>query len=110
MKKLILTVLMLGLWGTVGADWEDIILVDGVTYIKVCDTIYCNEDPPPVIPKPPQIICGYEQVEYPLCTVFVDKPCTVWVIPTEDVVRIPLWMQYKWQQIEAIVDSALAEM
>lgn len=128
MKKLILTVLILGLSGTVGpdtipdviafgnfhSDSEPFTYVDGHLYKLWCDSCgwaWMTDDSSD---QGYYITCWYELVPeediQPCCTVFVDKPCTVWTIPTDHVVRIPLWMQYKWQQIEAIVDSVLAEI
>lgn len=98
MKAIILTILLLGLCGAVGADWEDPV------YIME------SEDSTPILTHllADSIVVGVNSTPA-CCTVFVVD--TVWMMPIipdyETVSRpIPLWMWFRWQQIEAILDSS----
>ncbi|MCK5611854.1 hypothetical protein KAR91_58835, partial [Candidatus Pacearchaeota archaeon] len=74
MKTFILTILIVGMWGTVGGNPADSTWDELYPKIRV-HGIY--------IPDRPVIV--------PCCTVFVDKPCTVWVSAEE---------RLDWEKIE----------
>jgi len=100
MKRILLTILILGLAGTAG-NCE--VAYDSVL---VCDTAWWTNN----VDTGSGIHCWYESITYDptvsltvCCTVFVPVPCTVWVFSD-------FLFKQKWDAFDAVVDSVLMEM
>ncbi len=95
MKKLVLVIVIVGMWGTVGADNGSILIGMDVETYKLADSIFSLDTSVTII-HPYSVYVPIDTIRICCCTVFVDKPCTVYVPSVE---------RLNWERIEKIWDE-----